>query len=608
MTTVAEQTEQDLAFLIAQGMLDGFNRHYRLFRETSRYAKSLFENGQWAELQRISRERIAFYSRRVDETVRYLQRRFNTDALPDAVWQRVKLHYVGLLSNHKQPELAETFFNSVSCRILHRSYYHNDFIFVRPALSTEHIDSDPPTYRSYYPSQARLRRVLRAILAEFALRNRFQDLERDLRCLLRAARARLPRPFVPEANHQIQVLSSLFFRNKGAYVIGKIVNGNLEIPFAVPILRNDDGTLYLDTVLFETDQLAILFGFSRAYFLVDMEVPSGYVQFLRGLLPRKPVAELYTMLGLQKHGKTLFYRDFLHHLKHSSDQFTIAPGIKGMVMLVFTLPSYPYVFKVIRDAILPPKEITREGVKQKYLIVKQHDRVGRMADTLEYTDVALPKERFSAELLDELRSVAPSVLEDEGDTLIIKHLYVERRMTPLNLYLDQASDEQVRRAVEDYGLGIKQLAWANIFPGDMLFKNFGVTRYGRIVFYDYDEIAYMTDCNFRRIPPAPTPEDEWSAEPWYPVGPNDVFPEEFAAFLLVDPRVREAFLAEHADLLAPEFWNRAKERIAGGHIEDVFPYPESMRFRNWPAFRSSPPRQQDTQGHEEQRMRRGSSS
>jgi isocitrate dehydrogenase kinase/phosphatase len=584
MSRVTEQAGQDVAFLVAQGMLDGFNRHYRLFRETSRYAKSLFEGGQWAELQRASRERIAFYSLRVTETVDYLRRRFRTDELPDAVWQRVKLHYIGLLSNHKQPELAETFFNSVSCRILHRSYYHNDFIFVRPTLSTEHIDSDPPTYRSYYPSKSGLRRTLQAIIADFGLRNPFEDLGRDLRQLLRSARARLPRPFVPEANHQIQVLSSLFFRNKGAYLIGKIINGDLEAPFAVPILRNADGTLYIDTVLFDNVQLTILFGFSRAYFLVDMEVPSGYVHFLRALLPRKPVAELYTMLGLQKHGKTLFYRDFLHHLKHSSDQFVIAPGIKGLVMLVFTLPSYPYVFKVIRDAILPPKDITREGVKQKYLIVKQHDRVGRMADTLEYTDVALPKERFSAAVLEELRSVAPSVVEDEGDTLIIKHLYVERRMIPLNLYIDHATDEQVRTAVQDYGLAIKQLAWANIFPGDMLFKNFGVTRYGRIVFYDYDEISYMTECHFRRIPPAPTLEDEMSAEPWYPVGPHDVFPEEFPAFLFTDPRVREAFLAQHADLLAPEFWNQAKERIAAGHIEDVFPYPDFVRFRrNVPA-------------------------
>ncbi len=580
MTTVTAQTQQDLAFLIAQGMLDGFNRHYRLFRETSRYAKSLFEAGQWAEIQRISRERIQFYGRRVTETVEYLRRRLNTDQLPDTIWQQVKLHYIALLANHKQPELAETFFNSVSCRILHRSYYHNDFLFVRPTISTEHMDSDPPTYRSYYPAKAGLRATIAQVLRGFGLRNSFRDLHRDTRGLLRAVRAHLPRPFLPDANHQIQVLTSLFFRNKGAYAIGKIINGNHEYPFAIAILRNDDGSIYLDTVLLDTEQLSILFGFSRAYFMVDMEVPSGYVEFLKSLLPNKPAAEIYTTLGLQKHGKTLFYRDFLHHLRHSSDDFVIAPGIRGLVMLVFTLPSYPYVFKVIKDVISPPKDTDRKQVMEKYLLVKYHDRVGRMADTLEYKDVAFPKDRFAPELLEELRALAPSVIEEEGDTLIVKHVYIERRMVPLNMHLDGANDDQVAHAIREYGNAIKQMAAANIFPGDLLFKNFGVTRFGRVVFYDYDEIAYMTDCTFRRMPAPRTPEDEMSAEPWYPVGAHDVFPEEFPAFLLGDPRVRKVFLEHHADLLDADHWNATKQRIAAGHIEDVFPYPETLRFRN----------------------------
>lgn len=585
MTSLTSKIQQDLAFLIAQGVLDGFNRHYRLFRETSRYARALFEAGKWAEIQRISRERIQFYGHRVTETVEYLQRRFNTDQLPDTIWQQVKLHYIALLASHKQPELAETFFNSVSCRILHRSYYHNDFLFVRPTISTEHMHSDPPTYRSYYPAKTGLRATIAQVLRDFGLRNPFRDLHRDTRWLLRAWRAHLPRPFLPEANHQVQVLTSLFLRNKGAYAIGKIINGSNEYPFAIAILRNDDGSIYLDTVLLDTEQLSILFGFSRSYFMVDMEVPSGYVEFLKSLLPNKPAAEIYTTLGLQKHGKTLFYRDFLHHLRHSGDEFVIAPGIRGLVMLVFTLPSYPYVFKVIKDVISPPKDTDRRQVMGKYLLVKYHDRVGRMADTLEYKDVAFPKDRFSAEVLEELRTLAPTVIEEEGDTLIVKHLYIERRMVPLNIHVDGATDEQLTHAIRDYGNAIKQMAAANIFPGDMLFKNFGVTRFNRVVFYDYDEIVYMTDCTFRRMPSPRTPEDELSAEPWYPVGANDVFPEEFAAFLLGDPRVREVFLEHHAELLDADYWNAIKQRIAAGHIEDVYPYPEALRFRN--RFRTS---------------------
>jgi isocitrate dehydrogenase kinase/phosphatase len=572
------QIRTDTALAIARALLEGFDKHYRIFREMSRAAQERFERADWPSVQRAHADRIALYDQRVTEAAERLQRDFDADTLPDALWQDIKLQYVGLLTNHKQPELAETFFNSVSTRILHRSYFHNDYLFVRSAVATEYIESDPPAYRSYYPATDGLRNAVSGILGDFGLRVPFRHLRRDIGYLIRAVREVLPRPLRLEANHQIQVLSSLFFRNKRTYLIGKLLNGNLEQPFAVPIVHDGEGGLALDACLFDPREIAPLFAFSRAYLMADMEVPSAFVEFLSSMMPGKPKAELYTALGLQKHGKTLFYREFLHHLKHSRDQFVLAPGIKGLVMVVFTLPSYPYVFKVIRDNISPTKDVTHETVKEKYMLVKRHDRIGRMADTLEYANVAFPRSRFTQGLIDELKRELPSQVEDDGSTLVVKHTYIERRMKPLNMFLDEADDTQLRQAVRDYGMAIKELASVNIFPGDMLFKNFGVTRGGRVVFYDYDEIAYMTECNFRHIPEAPTPEAEMSAEAWYPVGPNDIFPEEFTPFLLSGTRVRAAFLADHADLLTPDFWNACKRNIGQGHIEDVFPYRDEARF------------------------------
>jgi isocitrate dehydrogenase kinase/phosphatase len=570
--------QKDLALSVAQVMLQGFNKHYRIFREACQAAKRQFETGNWTAVQQAARERIDFYDKRVMEAVELIERGFRPDSRDDAAWEQIKLRYIGLLTYHKQPECAETFFNSVCCKILHRTYFHNKFIFVRPAVSTEHIEADPPSYRCYYPGKYGLRPTLARMLRDIGLQRPFADLERDLHCVLRMWRRILPRPLHLEANHQIQILSSLFYRNKGAYLVGRMINGNQDYPFVIPVLHDRNGKLFLDTVLLERQQLDIFFSTNRAYFLVDMEVPSAYVQFLRGLLPYKPQWEIYTLLGLQKHGKNLFYRDFLHHLRHSSDDFIVAPGIRGLVMTVFTLPSYPYVFKVIKDVIAPPKEVTRQLVKEKYWLVKHHDRVGRMADTLEYSDVAFPKKRFTAELLDELRTLSPSVIEEEGDTIVIKHMYIERRMVPLNIFLDKADDAQRDRAIEDYGLAIKQLAAANIFAGDLLFKNFGVTRYGRVVFYDYDEIDYLTNCNFRHMPKPQTEEQELAAEPWYAVGPSDIFPEEFATFLLTDARVRASFLRHHADLLDAASWQVTQQRIAAGEMQDVFPYAEALRF------------------------------
>lgn len=570
------------AFDIARALLGGFDDHYRRFRRVSAEAQARFERGDWAGQQRAQALRIEFYDARVAETTALLQARFEAAALPMSVWQQVKLHFIGLLTDHHQPELAETFFNSVCTRILHHAYFRNDFIFVRPAISTEYIENDEPaarpTYRAYYPTPATLGDTVARVITNFQLDGEFVDLARDAQRVVAAVTQRLG-DFRWRANFQLQVLASLFFRNKGAYVVGKVINGFSETPFALPILRRDsDGRFYIDAALFGEDDLAGLFSFARAYFLVDMEVPSAYVQFLRSLMPRKPRSEIYAALGLQKQGKTLFYRDFLAHLRHSSDRFRIAPGIKGMVMLVFDLPSFPFVFKVIKDFYPPPKDTSRELIQRKYLLVKTHDRVGRMADTLEYTRVAFPRHRFEEALIAELRHFCPSVVEENGDDLVLRHVYIERRMVPLNIYLQDATPEQVERVVVEYGNAIKDLVAANIFPGDMLWKNFGVTRHGKVVFYDYDEIEYLTDCQFRRVPAPRNEEEAMSGEVWWSVGPRDVFPETFAPFLLGDPRVREVFLRHHADLLDADFWNAHRARIAAGHVHDVFPYDPARRF------------------------------
>jgi isocitrate dehydrogenase kinase/phosphatase len=599
-----QRLDSTVAYDIAKAMMDGFNRHYRLFRAESARAKHRFESRDWPAQQRAQRDRIEFYDLRVRECLQRLVKEFKADHQPMEVWEQVKLHYIGLLVNHHQPELAETFFNSVTTKILQRAYFQNDFIFVRPAVSTEYIENDEPralpTYRSYYPTHETMRAEVRRMIEDFDLRVPFDDLGRDASLVLEAMRQRFDH-YKLRANFQIQALSGLFYRNKGAYVVGKIINGFQEVPFALPILHNENGRLVIDAALFGEDDLLMLFSFARAYFMVDMEVPSACVQFLRSLMPRKPRAEFYNALGLAKQGKTLFYRDFLAHMRHSTDKFRIAPGIKGMVMLVFDLPSFPFVFKVIKDYYPAQKDTTREQIRGKYLLVKQHDRVGRMADTLEFSEVGFPRARFTDELIAEIQKFAPSQLEisdrdGDGTTeVILKHCYIERRMIPLNIYLQEAFDtlqtpdvddtslrrarEQITRAVVEYGNAIKDLVAANIFPGDMLWKNFGITRHGKVVFYDYDEIEYITDCNFRRVPAPRNEEDEMSGEIWYSVGPRDVFPETFAPFLLGNPLVREDFMKHHADLLDPAFWQAHKERIAAGHVFDVFPYERARRFR-----------------------------
>jgi len=580
MVGTASTQDDEIAQRIADITIAGFDHHYRVFRETSASAKRLFEDAEWATLQHAVKERIRFYDERVRECVERLRNELDAGSFDDATWNRAKLLYIGLLVDHKQPELAETFFNSVVTRVLRRTYVHNSFAFVRAAISTEYIESDPPIYRSYYPAETSLRESLLEVFGDFGWSRPFADLERDvgyvLRAMLECFGGEWP---TREPNYQVQVLGSAFYRNKAAHVIGKLVNGHDETPFVVPVLHDADGRLHLDTVLLDEASISVLFSLSRAYFMADMDVPSGYVQFLQSLMPARARADLYTAVGLAKQGKTLFYRDLLHHLLHSQDAFVEAPGTPGLVMHVFNLPSYPYVLKVIKDEFGYSKQTDRATVMRKFEMVKQIDRVGRMADTLEFKNLALPRSRFAPALLEQLLTLASQTISLEDDNVVVGHCYVERRMTPLNLYLETATPEEVEDVVREYGDTIRDLAIANVFAGDMLWRNFGVNRHGRVVFYDYDEIEYLTDCTFRAIPPAPNPEAELSGEPWYPVGPLDVFPEEFGTFLLGSPKVREAFMRHHADLLRPEFWQRCQEQVSRGEIVDFWPYPEALRFR-----------------------------
>ncbi|NTV11193.1 MAG: bifunctional isocitrate dehydrogenase kinase/phosphatase, partial [Zoogloea sp.] len=418
-----QASENPIAQAIAQAMIEGFNKHYRIFRETSRRAKELYEAADWQGQLTAVRDRVQFYDDRVDETVHRLREEFDADSVDDATWQSMKLHYIGMLINHKQPELAETFFNSVCSKIFHRTYFNNDYIFTRPTISTEYIECYPPVYSSYYPRDEGLRATVRTLIEDFDWQRPFEDLDRDVDHIMQALRRYLGEWPNMEVNCQIQVLYSAFYRNKTAYILGKAINGYQEYPFVLAVRHSESGMLHIDTILLETWRISLLFSLSRAYFMVDMEVPSGYVQFLRSIMPNKPRSELYTMLGLGKQGKTMFFRDLIAHLRHSNDQFIVAPGIRGLVMLVFTLPSFPYVFKIIKDVFGSSKNMDRATVKKKYLMVKQVDRVGRMADTLEFSNVALPRSRFDPELIAELKQLAPSVLEEDGDTLVIKHLY-----------------------------------------------------------------------------------------------------------------------------------------------------------------------------------------
>jgi len=557
---------------LAQKILQGFHCHYDRFQRLTKGARSRFLKRQWQQVIEASAERISYYDRQVKDTSASIQRAVGQQ-FEEQLWLATRQRYRSLLKFHPQAELAETFYNSVFCRAFERRYFHNDFIFVETMLESHIPVSVQSQYHSYFPVKGGLPKILSQLFLDIGLNGEFENFENDLEQLRDAFLQRSQETEIEPHDIRIDVLSSPFFRNKAAYIVGRIVTEQYHYPFIVPVLVNSHGKLYVDAFITNSNRMATIFGFARSYFMVQTEAPSALVRFLKDLMPHKTLAELYASIGFHKQGKTEFYRDFLHHLRRTDDQLVAAAGVKGMVMTVFTLPSFPYVFKVIKDTLGSTKTFSRQTVIDRYRMVKRHDRVGRMADTLEFADVAIPLDRIAADLLDELQATVGGSIQVEDKTLVIKQLFVERRMTPLNLFLEYASDEEVDAAMDDYGRAIKEMIAANIFPGDMLLKNFGVTRHKRIVFYDYDEVRYLTDMNFRALPPT----DQYS-DVDVSSAPDDVFPQQLGQFAVPQPRYREKLLKHHPELIDPKYWQRTQKHIREGSLTDVFPYAEQLRF------------------------------
>ena len=552
-----------------------YDRWIRGFEEITRRARERFERRDWRGTQADATARLALYRIHLDGAVADVG-----DILEDAVlertrWAAVKARHQDGLAGRPDAELARTFFNSVTRRIF-------STVGADPAI--EYLDSAPDTAAG--ADHGLIERhlgptvdagVVRGILESYPWSVPYAQLDADAEQVAAMIRERLaengePGPAV------VEMLRPVFFRNKGAYLVGRVRGGGLVLPLVLPLIHAERG-IVVDAVLMTESEASVVFGFSWTYFRVETPCPRAMVEFLRTIMPLKRVDELYTAIGFNKHGKTELYRSLMADLERPEARFAFAEGDEGMVMAVFTLPSFNAVFKVIKDTFVAPKNTTRQAVMDKYHFVFVRDRVGRLADAQEFEHLEFPRRCFPDDLLSYLLEVAGATVRTEDDRVVVRQLYTERRVTPLNLFLRDADEAAACEAVLDYGNAIKDLAAADIFTGDMLLKNFGVTRNGRVICYDYDELCLLSECRFRRLPEPSSIEEEFAAEPWFHVGEMDVFPEEFRAFLVPPGPVRDVFLAAHGDLLDVEFWQGVQRRLEAGEVFDVFPYRRSARLR-----------------------------
>ncbi len=568
----------ELAARGAANVRDAFDGYQTEFRTITARARIRFETRDWRGTQQDAAERLDLRPRSVGAAVQALRQVLGPAAADGALRRRLKAAYDRALANRADGDLARTYFNSVTRRLFGTVGVDPDAEFVAGTEAPIQPPGATPLHRTYLPMDT-TERLVTAVLHDFAFSVPYRDLAGDARVAAAALDGFLRSARDAPPLEAIEILKPVFFRGKGAYLVGRIRRGPLQTPLVLALLHDEQG-VSVDAVLPTAHDARVVFSFTRSYFHVEVERPSALVEFLRTILPQKPVSELYIAIGHHKHGKTLLYREILDQLAATADRFEPARGDRGMVMIVFTLPSLPVAFKVIRDRFAPPKTLTRQDVQQKYALVFRHDRAGRLVDAQEFEHLVFARDRFAPELLEELRSEAGETVRVDADRVLIRHLYAERCVTPLNLFIRERDDWTAREALLDYGQAIRDLAATNTFPGDLLLKNFGVTRTGRVIFYDYDELCLVTDCRFRDLPTARDELEETSGEPWFHVGENDVFPEEFLPFLGLPERLRAPFLAAHGEIMTAAFWRRMQARHRAGEIVDIFPYRESQRLRN----------------------------
>jgi len=570
-------TEKRIATLAANVIYEALNTYHARYKGITQRARLRFKNRDWHRMRRDAAERLSLYKDVVDHIERRIKYLLAGRVHNKQVWQRIKTDYSAMIAGNHDWELAETFFNSITRRIFATVGVDRKIEFVNSDFDTPPNHFAGVVFQTYAGHESAADLILQ-ILTDYPLMVPFQNASRDAAAVAAKIESHLLDQGFCGRIDRIEMVRSVFYRGMGAYLIGRIHAQSQLVPLALALLHPPGG-IVVDAVLLSEDDVSILFGFTRSYFHVVVDRPYDLIHFLKSILPRKRVAELYIAIGYTKHGKTEIYRELLDHLMVChEDRFDISPGQPGMVMIVFNMPDYDLVFKLIRDRFAEPKDTTRRQVMEKYDLVFNHDRAGRLVDAQSFEHLKFDVCCFSERLLAELTQEAGGTVRIEGENIIVNHAYVERRVTPLDVFLEQAAEPEARKIVIDWGHTIKDLAVSNIFPGDILLKNFGVTRHGRVVFYDYDELCPLASCNIRKLPQAAAYEDEMASEPWFWVDPNDVFPQEFRNFLGLSEPLREVFLQHHADLFEVDFWLQAQQAIQAGNLPHIFPYDLSCRI------------------------------
>lgn len=573
-------SEQEAA--VAAWLYQEYSRFYEEFLSNIDQAKIAFEERDFASSVRVSERRLSLYSASIVDVSERLRQAYPQIHADETLWQEVAANYSALISGEYAEDVGRAYLHSLRRRIYQGEWRAEDYAF---ADMTPPGDEDLARVTRSYPLDAHMTaEVVAEILRIPGFKRDFADIDDDVARVMQRISDNLENlPRRPHKLIRVDMIDAGFYRNRGAYLVGRLIFENDRFIPLILALLNDERGIYVDAVLTSVTYAHNIFSSTLANFHVTNPCYHEVCALLKSIMPKRPLGLHYSTIGYNHLGKVAVMRELEAELLESENGLETAVGSPGTVAMGFAASNSAYSLKVIRDKPTAQYKWGEfgglESVIRKYTRVHEINRTGSMLDSIIYYKVRLDRSWFSPALLEDLLAHAAETVSLNGDDVIFKYLIVQIKLTPLPVYLENASDRQAETAITNLGYCIKNNAAANIYNRDLDARNYGISSYSKVYLFDYDALEILSDVKIRTNLDREAGEED--IPDWYFEDGVVFLPEELVSGLCIRQRgLCDYFTRRHANLLGTEYWTEIQQYIQQGRVPSVSVYPDNQRIRD----------------------------
>jgi isocitrate dehydrogenase kinase/phosphatase len=562
----------------AQLILAIFDDFYSQLCEYPFRAKRAFETMDPRASVSISMERLGLYSRYIAEHGPRLRACFPALGTDAAVWDPLDRLFVAMIVDRYEADIAFSFAHSLRRNIGQGLWRPVAYSF--PPPSKLRALSMASVHRRLPVAGAIGREIIVSALQVPGFSVPFRNLAGDAQRILERTEQILYIEAGSPVPIALDVVEAGFFRDRSAFVVGRWVFADeTVVPFVVALLNGSTG-IFADAVLHRVSEIHNLFSSTLANLHVTTRLYYQTCVFLFSMMPRRPLGEHYSTIGYNHVGKVAILNEITAQLS-GAEKFQRSPGVPGTVALGFTFDACSYHLKVIRDH---PTQSYKWGafpgvaaVTEKYRVVHEINRAGSMLDNVMYFKLRLDREMFDVELLREISTEAAASVQVADDGVYLDTLIVQLKIVPMPVYLERASEDEMRAAIASLGHCIRNNAATNIFNKDLDSRNYGVGRYGRVFLFDYDAVEKLTEVKIRTNLDREPGEDDIPA--WYFEEGVVFLPEELEhGMQFKNDSARRYFREINADLMTVRYWQDVQQKLLRGEVPALRMYPASAKL------------------------------